>query len=199
MRNAPSVVRLQLLPVLAALATMTACDNSTTPATAPQLDASAAVVAAAKPAASGTQLVPFMNRATFQPTGGSIACGVYGTFPVTWVGTGITSHLGLTTTVATWQTCTVVGGYPVVTGEATSTGANGDAITFAFTQTFTAFTATSSSFDFGPMTIISGTGRFAGASGSATGGGTFDRVAGRGVWEVNGTMTPPGVAKRSGQ
>ena len=198
MRDAPSLLRLQLLPVLAALATMTACDNNAVPATAPQLSASAAGVAAAKPAVGGTQLVPFINRTTFHPTGGSIECGVYGTLPVNWVGTAITSHLGLTTTVATWQTCTVVNGYPLVTGVGTSTGANGDAITFAYTLTFTAFSAESSSFDFSPMTIISGTGRFAGVTGSATGSGTFDHVALQGVWELRGTMTPPGVSKQQG-
>ena len=145
-------------------------------------------------------VVPFIARGTFQPDGGAIVCPFVGTVPAVFIGTGVMSHLGKTTFVVTWQTCTLnAQGQITATGVLNFAGANGDAVEGTFTQTFTLFSPVISRFDLAPIVITGGTGRFAGATGSARGNGSIDEAALQGVFEISGTLTPPGIALHSSQ
>lgn len=190
MRTSPARTR-PLVAALFALATVTACETATAPAT----DASLGIAAVAKQV-GGQKLVPFTDRQSLEATGGSIDCGPYGLAPADYAGSGVGSHLGRITSVSTWQTCEPVGDDLVVTGTMTTTAANGDEISSTFVMTFTALVPGAPNEFVVDLTIVGGTGRFAGVTGFATGSGTTDPPL-RGEWELSGWMTPPGVSKHA--
>ena len=98
--------------------------------------------------------------------------------------------------MSTWQSCEFVGGDLIATGTLTTTAANGDEITATFVMTFPAPVPGAPNEFVVDLTIVGGTGRFAGVTGFATGQGTTI-PPGRGAWELSGWMTPPGVSKQA--
>lgn len=191
MRTTLAPTRRPLVSALLALAAVTACETATSPPTDPSLG-----TAAAAKRVNAQKLVPFTDRQSIQAAGGSIDCGPIGVAPAILVGSGVSSHLGRITSVSTWESCELFAGDLVVTGTMTTTAANGDEITATFDMTFPALVPGEPNDFVIDLTIVGGTGRFAGVTGFAAGQGTT-APPGRGEWELRGWMTPPGVSKHA--
>jgi hypothetical protein len=105
----------------------------------------APVLGIASPAGAGPKGVPFK---------GSVSCTVSGSVFTSEAGTGNASHLGK----ISYSTST-----GILTFDETLTAANGDTLTLRDVRTVVSGTEAS-----GTWTVIGGTGRFAGATGSGT-------------------------------
>jgi hypothetical protein len=156
----------------------------------------------------GPKMVPYKADASFGPGTTSLTpCIPDGsTTPVTAlpafsIGEGEHSHLGRATSVIVDDYCTaILDGTTLVGllagGTFTHTAANGDAVTGLWDALFTPPT-----FEFitngkaHPTVFTGGTGRFAGASGNAYGGGTIDAVTGLGTFSVQGIISSVGSLK----
>lgn len=143
-------------------------------------------VFAVTPARAGDQ-VPF--KATFDTVAHSTINFPIATVEV--VGEGVATYLGTMTTETSNQAVNLI------TGAGTATysfaAANGDAFVAEFV--FTATPTPSGLALGGSWTVTSGTGRFAGASGSGTTQGTVDflsPVLGVGHVTMTGTISSPG-------
>lgn len=111
-----------------------------------------------------------------------------------YIGIGPTIGMGRSTTTVVFSACQTVN-LPVgddllawtVTGPFTAEAANGDLVygTFSMSQ------YASGRLTLDGMAITGGTGRFSGATGSATGEGYVERPALTGWWTFRGTITRP--------
>lgn len=141
-------------------------------------------------------LVPIANRTTFSaaPDAPLLSCAPTSIGIGTrqeYEGVGNSSHLGGKDTRITFDSCTLdlTGASAFnVTGHSVLTAANGDELwgTFAMTQDLNG--------DFVMTSIVfnGGTGRFANATGTATGSGWIDRITLQGYFSLNGMISQPG-------
>jgi hypothetical protein len=103
------------------------------------------------------------------------------------VGGGVTSHLGLTHSVDTFDTCTLKVPYgtgATMTGHIVQTAANGDQLMYSYTMT----QYPNGFFELDGITFTGGTGRFTNAIGSATGSGWINRTTMSGYWVAEGKL-----------
>jgi hypothetical protein len=132
-------------------------------------------------------MLPFKARYTFHFVSGPVeACSVAGFFRTYGAGEGTGTHLGHFSVTA--SQCGLPGGI-TEGGRGTYTAANGDLLYFTYTgrTSRTGFTVNLSS----SGTFVGGTGRFEGATGSATAIGSVDLSTGK-AWDVwTGTISLP--------
>jgi hypothetical protein len=132
-------------------------------------------------------MLPFKARYTFHFVSGPVeACSVAGRFRTYGAGDGTGTHLGHFSVTA--SQCGLPGGI-TEGGRGTYTAANGDLLYFTYTgrTSRTDFTVNLTS----AGTFVGGTGRFRGASGSATAIGSIDLSMGN-AWTVwTGTISLP--------
>lgn len=107
---------------------------------------------------------------------------------------GEVSVLGTTNSVVTLDACTIYPeGYLQGPGTFTHTGSNGDAIVGTYVGVI--YLDGTISFDPDvadpPIVVTGGSGRFVGATGWATGGGTIDLVTGTGSFWIDGMISAP--------
>ena len=116
-------------------------------------------------------------------------------FPIAHIsvnGEGQARHLGMAEASTTNQEANLITGH--LTATYTLKGANGDTVVFQMVAESVFLTPTHVIFE-GDYTIVSGTGRFSGASGSGAleGNATFTSPAGGvGEFSVSGTISAPG-------
>lgn len=144
----------------------------------------ALVVAMAPRQASAAHREPF--RASFTTEFDSVVEFPYAI--ITVVGEGHALHMGATTASSTDQTVNLITGEGTATY--TLTAANGDTVVLAL-EFQTTFVESGVTFE-GTYVVIGGTGRFAGATGSGTAGGSATFTGpdnGVGSFEVSGTIS----------
>src|SRR5262245_25747631 len=140
----------------------------------------------------------------FLPPGAEGQCAVFQPVPSAFIridGQCTISHLGRTDVTAIQQLVFLLdgsgmpvlgpGGQPIVTSLnncSTFTAANGDALAHSTSRVVVPAGPAEVSFT-GPMTFTGGTGRFAGASGSATFSGTASLATNTGAFSFEGTVT----------
>lgn len=179
--------RRPLPALLVGLAALVACDSPTAPALGVD-----AVSMSAPSRAGGTVMVPFSLRQSNRPAPDAVLvpctpleAGV--ALPSRIVGTGVATHLGKVTSIRTAATCAVSAeGVLTISGSVVHTAANGDQLFATFTATITPEGIMHIS-----ATFTGGTGRFAHATGSVSGRGTFDARSGSGVATVTGVISRP--------
>ena len=157
------------------------CDTAENPIGLNEQSLATDQAAAAGPMSASREspkMVPLKARLSFEddPQAGFVPCFVTGNpepvtfFPARVVGEGQWTHLGKTTSDIRILVCNVAAGGLVASGTATHTGANGDAIEVDWEGLFN---QQANTILFDPIVITGGTGRFEGASGWASGGGSF--------------------------
>jgi hypothetical protein len=184
-------VRRSFISALVGLAALAACDTPTGPRqpASPELRSGTGPLADRLP---GLQIINFTDREDFAPIGGwsnpsgpTITCGPL-SLQTTYLGYGVMTHGGKDDSRAVWQSCHFdAEGHLVVNGAGSLTTAPGDSMHVTFVQTFTTLLPNTSTFDI-VMAIVGGTGRFAGAIGTAAGVG--GRQDGRASWQLTGTL-----------
>jgi hypothetical protein len=133
-------------------------------------------------------MVPFKARYTFHIVPGPVEpCGTSGSNRTFVEGEGTGTHLGHFT--ISLSQCGLADG-TLADGRGTFVAANGDLLRFTYTgqATFTGFLLTFISF----VTFAGGTGRFDGASGSATALGSIDFVTGATAADWDGLISSVG-------
>ena len=177
MRTVKTIVALALV-VLAA-----ACEKGVPDLAGPEMRLGAAT----------GKIVPLKGTFAFQTTAPvPIARCEVGEIGVRATKVGNATHLGRFTAVSTY--CVDPATLAITRGKTIFTAANGD-------QLFTTFSGrlTGSPPVFGveiALTITGGTGRFSGASGSASVVGDFDTAAGAGTASLDGVISSLGASKR---
>lgn len=147
--------------------------------------------------AAGVHQVPLKGTMSFSadPSAGTISCTspVPITHPRVIDMQAIVSHLGKTSAVATSNECSfsLATGLMVGNGQFSFTAANGDQFYGTVSTVMNVVTAEVTF----TSEITGGTGRFAGASGSVTGGGMADLVTGTGWFSFSGSMSNIGSTK----
>jgi hypothetical protein len=181
--------------LLCATITLAACNDVAAPE--PASDPGAADLSLATAGVGGSDMVPHVVRATFgvASNANSILCaptqaGV--SVPAEYAGTGNVTHAGKSSITIVFDACTLVlppGGSAAWTaqGHSTVTAANGDLIHVTFTMT----QFVTGDFALDSFAIIGGTGRFANATGSMSGGGWIDLATGEGYFDFFGFITRP--------
>lgn len=172
--------KMSLALVLAAA--VVACDDATAPDPHSFTDA----------AGAPDGMVPFFARETAYTPADAVAvvcepAWVGVALPNRLVATGVASHMGSVESVVAGEWCTVDLGTGVVStaGTAVHTAAGGDVLYATWTGTIEGAALTLN------VTFAGGTGRFAHATGQATGGGTLDAATGTGEWTMTGRISPP--------
>jgi len=145
---------------------------------------------------SNPTVVPIQGQAEIavDPSGGFLSCPLAGTeiivaeFPALFVSEGEISHLGHTTSRIGVIACTAnMDGSIDGPGWATHTAANGDELHAAWYGWFAADGSITMEIEF-----ADGTGRFAGATGTAVGGGSANPATFAGSWWLDGVISRVG-------
>jgi hypothetical protein len=147
--------------------------------------------------AAGSHQVPFKGTMSVagNPSGGMVSCSSPAGFSTlqTIDLHGIISHLGETSGVETISGCSLdpATGLFVTNGTVVYTAANGDQVSGTFETTVQVLTGEVSF----TAESTGGTGRFAGVTGSASGGGTVDLATHAGTVSFSGWMSSVGSSK----
>ncbi len=138
-------------------------------------------LALAAPVAASDPRVPFGGRVAGPDSYGSPSdCPAGASWHYTSLGEGELLHLGRVTIAVshcTWDDVATLSGH-FGPGTMTFTAANGDQLVLADSGTYTLDLVALKAYPTGSWVVVSGTGRFARASGSGTFGGVSDLVAG---------------------
>ena len=126
--------------------------------------------------ATGADQVPFVATFTSSAPGGNVpTCNAAYPVPISLIGSGQATHLGLFT--ETQSHCLNPATLEFALGQFTFTSANGDTVSGTYSGHLV-ITGPTSADIYGVFVFSGGTGRFAGATGGGSATGTLDLITG---------------------